>query len=420
MKVLQINNYHFIKGGSETVYLKTGELLEKRGHDVVYFSSLVGIDKDNLLYKSNVYLTKGNDFKKSVRKKVSSIISYFYSKRSYKDLKALLRKEKPDIAHLHIFYGNLSSSILKALKEESIPIVMSVHEYRMLCPVSVLYNKNGNICEKCAGGNYIPCVKYKCKNDSYLQSFIQALEAKFRDEYFDYKNFIDHFIMVSEFIYNKHIQYYPQLRDKSSKLYNFQCIDFQKVNSFLNKKVDLVYFGRLSKEKGIITLINAIRNMKDVSLRIIGDGPEYENIKELINKNDLNIRVKLIGYSSGEELWNYISEAKFVVVPSEWYENNPMTVIESQLMGIPVIGSKIGGIPEIIQNGQGFLFKAGSEEDLMDKIYLALGMEENEYNKMTKRVRDFANSVFSEDKHYESLLNIYTDVQKNYNLNIEN
>ena len=159
-----------------------------------------------------------------VLSKLMRIPSFIYSSKSYNSLKSLLKSEKPDIAHLHIFYGQLTSSVLKALKEEGIPTVMSVHEYRMLCPVSVFMNNKGEICEKCAGNSYWPCVVSKCNKGSYAFSAISALESAFRDRFFDYKEYVDHFIMVSQFIEKKHSQYFPGIENKSSILYNFQNI----------------------------------------------------------------------------------------------------------------------------------------------------------------------------------------------------
>lgn len=405
MKILQINNYHHVQGGSDTVYLNTGKLLEKQGHEVIYFSTT---SDDNIPHGTNQHFVPADDPNSGgMLAQLKKIPSFIYSRQSYKSLKELLKKEKPDIAHLHIFYGRLTSSVLQALKEEAIPMVMSVHEYRMLCPVSVFINNKGEVCEKCAGSSYVSCVTSKCNKGSYAYSAISALEATFRDKFFDYKKNIDHFIMVSNFIRNKHSQYYPEISNKSSVLYNFQHIDYK--NPTQEKEVDLVFFGRLSKEKGIMTLLNAIKDHKNISLKIIGTGPENEAIKEFIHSHSLK-KVKLLGFCKGNELWRHIVSAKFAVVPSECYENNPMTAIESLFLGVPVIGSNIGGIPEIIQENNGFLFEPGNAEDLQKSISLALDKTENEYEQMKQSAMAIAEEKFSEQSHYDQLKEIYTKV----------
>lgn len=405
MKILQINNYHHIKGGSDTVYLSTGKLLEKMGHEVIYFSSS---SDENVKEGQNEFFVPTEDPNEgNVLTQLKKIPSFIYSCANYRSLKKLIKKEKPDIAHLHIFYGRLTSSILKALKDESIPTVMSVHEYRMLCPVSVFMNNKGEICEKCAGKNYFSCVTSKCNKGSYAFSAISALESTFRDHFFNYKEYIDHFIMVSKFIQNKHSQYFSGIEKKSSILYNFKKLKIK--NEFIKKEVDLVFFGRLSREKGIMTLLNAIKDKNKISLKIIGTGPELENILKFIQIHSLN-NVRLLGFCQGDNLWNHISSAKFAVVPSECYENNPMTVIESLFLGIPVIGSKIGGIPEIVKKNHGFIFEPGKASDLQEKITEALKVSPKHYKEMEQSAKIFAEHNFSEEQHYHQLQKIYSNL----------
>ena len=387
------------------MYLSTGRLLEKMGHEVIYFSTR---GEENVTEGQNPYFVPTEDPNDGgILKQLKKVPKFIYSRTSYHSLKELLKKEKPDIAHLHIFYGRLTSSILKALKEESIPTVMSVHEYRMLCPVSVFMNNKGEICEKCAGKSYLPCVTSKCNKGNYAYSAISALESSFRDKFFDYKKQIDHFIMVSQFIQNKHIEYFPDIEKKCSVLYNFQNLKNSDIPT--KKEVDLVFFGRLSREKGIMTLLNSIKDNKDISLKIIGTGPERATIEEFIRSHSLS-HVNLLGFCRGDELWQHISSARFAVVPSECYENNPMTVIESLFLGVPVIGAKIGGIPEIVKEEHGFIFDPANEENLKQQINRALGINQTDYEKMRESSKAFAEKNFSEKNHYKKLIRIYKNL----------
>ena len=404
MKILQINNFHYNKGGSDAVYLNTGKLLKAKGHEVIYFSTQS--DKNESFGVNSYFIEQNNFNENSIINKVKSFPKFIHNNEAVTNLKKLIAIEKPDVAHLHIFYGHFSNSILKVLKAEGIPMVMSVHEYRMLCPVYIMLDNKNNICEKCAKGNYLNAIIKKCSKGSFVNSAVVALECNLRDRFYDYKEYIDHFIMVSKFIYNKHAEYYPNLRKKSSVLYNFK--EFSEGNRYpLNKEVDLIYFGRLSKEKGIITLLKSLATLKNVTLKIVGTGPEEFYIKQFIKDKKL-FNIKLLGYCKGDVLWQHITSARFTVVPSEWYENNPMTIIESLMLGVPVIGSRIGGIPEIITKKHGFIFDMSSVNSLRDEIEKSTKIDQEAYNEMSINAINFAQDNFSPDPHYNSLVNIYS------------
>ncbi len=185
MKILQINNFHYYKGGSDAVYLNTGRLLESKGQDVVYFSTLSDYNEDVGVNK--YFIAQNNLEEKSTINKIRSLPKFLYNREAVTNLKKLIAKEKPDIAHLHIFYRHFSSSILKVLKAEGIPMVMSVHEYRILCPVYIMLDNKNNICEKCAKGNYLNAILKKCSKGSIINSTVVALECKLRDNFFDYE-----------------------------------------------------------------------------------------------------------------------------------------------------------------------------------------------------------------------------------------
>ena len=156
MKILQINNFHYYRGGSDAVYLNTGKLLEAKGHEVIYFSTQS--DKNENFGVSPYFIEQNNFNEKSIINKVKSFPKFIHNNEAVANLINLIAKEKPDVVHLHIFYRHFSNSILKVLKAEGIPMVMSVHEYRMLCPVYIMLDNKNNICEKCAKGNYLNAI----------------------------------------------------------------------------------------------------------------------------------------------------------------------------------------------------------------------------------------------------------------------
>mgnify|MGYP004702923341 CR=1 FL=1 len=406
MKILQINNYHYYRGGSETVYLNTGKLLKEKGHSVAYFSS-----KSELNIPSNFENYFIENFETNPGTKIKKLKKFIYNATAAKKIEELIIDFKPDIAHLHIFYGLLTSSILTVLKKYKVRTIMSVHEYRMLCPVYTHINGKGLICEKCKSPNFIDCIINRCCRNSYSASFAVSLECFIRDKYYNYLKHVDHFIMVSNFIKNKHIAANISFSEKSTCIYNFS--EIKEFNSLI-KNNDFVYFGRLSKEKGLITLIKAMHKIPKFNLKIIGTGPQQELIRNYIKSNGI-MNVKLLGYKSGNELIAEVATSKYTIIPSEWFENNPMSLIESLSYGIPVIGANIGGIPELINNSTGFLFESGSVENLVETLTKAILLPVNDYKILSKNSFDFAQEFFSKEKHYNELMKVYIEVAKPIN-----
>lgn len=371
-------------------------------------------DKDSDNHYCDSYFTK--PFKHETAgfyQKIKHVPEFIYNKESKVNLESLIRNERPDIAHLHIFYGRLTSSILPVLKKYNIPVVMSVHEYRMLCPAYVMRDNEGNICEKCADGNYFHCITGKCIKSNLLYSSVSALECFIRDNFISYEDHIDKFIMVSQFIMDKHIQHKPSLAHKCEQLYNL--IDLNNYSPNFSHKGYYLYFGRLSREKGIMTLLKAWRHFPDLQLKIVGGGELENDIMKFINDNQLS-NIELIGYLKGGALFDAVKNSKFTLVPSEWYENNPMNVIESFALGKPVIGARIGGIPELIKEDyNGFLFESGDEDSLITSIKKAENISQEIYFLLGENAYAFAEDNFNAQIYYKKLIKIYENLTNNNN-----
>lgn len=405
MRILLINSYHYHKGGADAVYFNTARLLEQRGHEVFYFSTYHYNNEFHNLERS---FAKGRDLRKlTFVGKILAVPSFVYNIDAHNKLQRVIDQIKPDIVHIHLFLGGLSSSILSVFKKTKIPIIHTVHDYRLICPTYLFIDGKNKLCEKCIGGSYLKCIWNKCSEDSYSQSSILVLDAYFRKYIIKPLNYIDRFIFVSQFIKQKHIDYDNKFGQKAATLYNFNP-GLGSIVPSEEKGSHFLFFGRISREKGILTLIEAALRAKIV-LNVVGTGPMYEQLKDRKYNS-----IKFLGYKSGEELWSLIRNASFIIVPSEWYENNPMTIIEAYSFGKPVIGARIGGIPEIVEeNKTGYLFEAGSVSDLEMKLRDAENISIAEYKEMSLKARDFADTNFSPDKHYDALIKIYNEAVKN-------
>lgn len=358
MKVLMINKFLYPNGGSETYIFKIGEWLEKNGHEVQYFGmEHVGRCVGN---RVNAYTSDMDFHGGSILSKLTYPIKTIYSSEARKQIRKVLDDFKPDVCHINNFNYQLTPSIILEIKKwnKNCRIVFTAHDYQLVCPNHMLNNPNTHEnCEKCLGGHFINCTKGKCIHGSTAKSAIGTMEAMLWNGNGVYKNF-DKIICCSKFL-KKKMDTNPVFAERTIALHNF----VEKVeNRDVDKKDYVLYFGRFSEEKGIGTLIQAAKELPDVQFIFAGTGPLESEISGVKN-------IKNVGFQKGEALERLIREAKFSVYPSEWYENCPFSVMESQMYGTPVLGANIGGIPELIQVGKtGELFESGNKEELKSKI----------------------------------------------------
>ncbi len=411
MKILQINNFHYLNGGADKVYLETAKLLTGKGHEVQFFSTK---NERNESSKYEKYFVEDIDYfkLKNISEKGKAALRFIYYKKAASNLSELIEEHKPDIAHLHVFQGRLSCSILPVLKRHKVPIVFSLHEYKILCPVYTLLDNKSEICEACQGKRFYNCLLKRCNRNSVSQSFVSTVESYLRDRLYPIEKYADHIIMVSDFIYEKHIQYRPQLASKSSRLYNFNCSEATHQKSARGNY--FLYFGRLSPEKGIITMLEAFSKKPDFKLKIVGTGIMESDIKKFIEANSMN-NVELLGYKIGKELNDIISQASFTIVPSEWYESFGLIIIESMALGTPVIGANIGAIPELIEHqSNGFLFETKNSSDLLKQMEKADSVSDDAYQLFADNAQNFALNNFRKDDYYNTLISIYTNSIMSY------
>ncbi len=403
MKILMVNKYHYIKGGSETYYFALKRLLEACGHTVIDFSME---DEKNFASPYSEYFVEHVDYngKSGAMAKVKAAANIIYSAEAKKKFEQLIRDTKPDLVHLHIFQHQLSPSILDVLKKYQIPTVYTAHDLKMLC-LNYKMMHHGKICEECNGGNYIRCAKNRCVKDSFAKSCINVAEGylhQWRKSY----DVIGRIITPSAFYKEKFIRFGVD-KDRVVHIPNFLDKELPMVETSPDGKQYYLYFGRLSEEKGVFTLIKACEELS-VSLYIVGTGPLEKQLAAYVAERQLS-HVKLLGFQSGQALTNLVGNAKAVVLPSEWYENGPYSAIEALQLGRPILGADIGGIPELVK-GNGALFESGNAEDLREKIVWMETLDMEAYQKMEEASLLLYKNNYTSAIHYEQLRKVYRAV----------
>ncbi|MCD7796521.1 MAG: glycosyltransferase family 4 protein [Clostridiales bacterium] len=362
MKILMVNKFLYPNGGSETYMLKLGEHLSELGHSVEYFGML---HSDNCVTNSvNAYTEQMNFHNSGAVQKLKLSLKTIYSKEAMKKIRLVLDDFQPDAVHLNNFNYQLTPSVILEIRKwekdtgHKVKIIYTAHDYQLICPNHMLYNPDsGEICEKCINGQFVNCMKNKCVHSSTMKSAIGMIEAMYWNSNKTYEQ-IDTVICCSEFMKTK-LDTNPIFKNKTVAIHNF--MDSSPAQS-VGKGDYVLYFGRFSQEKGIDTLLSVCKSLPDIPFVFAGGGALEEKINKVAN-------IKNVGFKSGDELKELISRARFSIYPSEWYENCPLSVMESISLGTPVICANIGGIPELVSDGEnGLLFEPGNVKKLTEAI----------------------------------------------------
>ena len=401
MKILLVNKFLYPKGGAETYVLKLGDVLASNGHEVQYF----GLENEKNVVGNNVNsLVTDMDFNKGVKKNLSAPFRIIYSREARKKIKRVLYDFMPDAVHLNNIQFHLTPSIILEINKfrkktgKTVKIVYTAHDYQLICPSHGLFDADINICEKCLGGNYTHCLRTKCMKNSRAKSLLAMLDAyywKFSSAY----KYIDTIVCPSQFLKSK-LDTQKRFADKTVAVHNF--IETCNDETSDNKSNYVLEFGHLSKDKGTLTLLEAAKRMPNVPFVFAGYGAAVEEINKTPN-------AEFVGFKSGDELKNLIASALCSVCPSEMYENCPYSVMESQTLSTPVIGARIGGIPELIQEEKtGLLFEAGNVDDLEAKLRYYIETP----NVAQQYIENCKNLTFeTPETYYQKLIRYYGDNQ---------
>ncbi len=380
MRILKVHNFYQQAGGEDTSFDSEAMLLCSKGHEV-FRLNFYNRDLKNIIIWKQPFIT-------------------IWNKESYNKIQGIIRKNEPNVGHIHNIFPLASPSIIHAAKAEKLPLVMTLHNYRLLCP-SAIFFRNGIVCEKCSKKIFAwPGIYYGCWNGKAPTAVISIMFMIHRILKSWEK--IDLFIALTEFERHKFIDYGfspHRIVVKPNFVFQHHPVRLKQGNYVL-------FIGRLSPEKGILTAIKAWRYLREIPLKIVGDGILKGKIEKIIQQEKLH-KIQLLGFLSQTQVFNVMQDAQFLIFPSEWYEGFPRTIVESFSNGLPVLASRLGSMAEIVDDGRtGLLFNPQDSEDLAYKVNWAW-YHKNEIMEMRLNALREYEAKYTPEKNYEELIKIY-------------
>lgn len=423
MRILLVNKFHYRKGGAETYYLTVGSELERMGHEVAYFSMRY---PDNLPCEWDKYFVTQREYNnvKNPLKAARDGMALIYSPEAKRNFQALCEEFRPDVVHLNNVHRQITLSILDApyLRENKVPVFYTAHDYVTVCPGYLMLDGDGRVCDACLeDGRYRHCIERRCVKGSRAKSALAAMEASFNRAHKSNRR-IDRVIAPSRFMRSKLIEGgWPE--DKVVFLQNFA--DDAILDRAANAGADatdrenpyLLFFGRLSVEKGVDTLLRAFdatlpSHPQNMRLVVVGDGPDAADFKALASSLGCASRIEFAGYQTGGALQAYVERASLAIASSRWRENMPYSIVEALAAGTPVIGTNIGGIPELVDEGKtGFICEPGDVSSMADAISRGTSafLDLSAYSMLQRNCRSYVTENCSREKFMSDLVNLYKE-----------
>lgn len=406
MKILQINKFFYPKGGSETYFFDLTKVLEDHGHQVIHFSMKHHLNRPS---PYSQYFVDEIDFQKSegLGRDLVKFGHMIYSTEAKTKLEQLLEKEKPDVAHLHNIGHQISPSILKSLKKYGVPVVQTLHDYQLICPNYKLFTQ-GAACERCKVHKYYEAAANACVADSKLKGALAGLELAAQQATQIYEKNTDLFITPSNFLRDKLIEWQKN-PDQIVHVPNFFDYENHRPSKELGDYV--LFAGRLITEKGIMVLARAAQKLPGIKFKIAGEGEQSQELENFIKEQGLK-NIELLGFQSREQVLALVSHARLIVLPSIWYENYSIALLEAAALGKAVVASRIGGNPEIVKDGEtGLLVRPNDPDELAVKIE---GLFNNQAlaTKMGQQARVKLEKNNNKEEHAKRILEIYHQVIK--------
>ena len=402
MKVIIANTLHFREGGASNYCFHLADLLRSHHHEVCFFAMQ---DIDNLpdpnsdLFVSFINYRSLNQ-KKNIKNGLQVLSRAIYSTEARRKFSLLVDRVKPDIIHLQNIHAHITPSIILEAQKRGIPVVWTLHDYKLICPNShFLIDQTSEICEACRGGNFWRATQKRCKKGSVLASGMASLEA-YAHQLINIRQMVDAYLCPSNFLRQKLLENgYPLAKTHHLPL-------FLPAENFQHSEQDdgyLLFLGKLEPLKGIFPLVEAARLAPQVKLILAGRAEEAV----LSQLGELPPNVKYVGFQSGRALDELRQKARAVVLPSIWYENQPLSILEAFALGKPVIASDLGGMSELVGNNErGLLVPPGNANELAIALKWTI---ENPLNAQAigDRAYNYATNIHAPDVHYQKMVELY-------------
>ncbi|MDV7142068.1 glycosyltransferase [Tropicimonas sp. TH_r6] len=403
MRILLAHNNYIVQGGAEVFFHEVARVLEANGHEVLRFSAAEpGLDDVSHAehfpsaaeYKSGTLLSRTLQLPKMI-----------YNREAKAAFARMIERFKPDVIHAFAIYIRLTPSILDAAREAGVPVVLSCNDYKHICPNYKLFH-HGHICEDCKGGRFYKALANRCCHGSLTVSAASMTEAYFHEWKNLWRRNVSMFLFASRFMADKTLDFWGEDSVRIDYLQN--PFDADKYHVDANVGDYMLYFGRLIDEKGVDTLVDAAERVPEIPVVVVGDGPDLEKLEMRARQLD-NLRV--VGPAWGADLAQWQHGARAVVVPSIWHENFPYVILQAFAASNPVIGTRRGGIPELIEAGpHGWTYEAGDAEALAALMREVRDMPDAEIARMGAAACRYTHLSFSDAAIYERLRKIYGQV----------
>lgn len=413
MRILLVNYRYFISGGPEKYMFNIKKMLEDNGHEVIPFS--IHSNKNVETEYSRYFVepigsrdaTYFEECKKTPKVIWQMLTRSIYSVEVEKAIRKEIEEVKPDLVYIIHFVNKLSPSVIRGAKKMGKPVVLRLSDYFLLCPrFDFMYEKKP--CEECLHKGYRTCIQRRCVKGSLFASAVRVLSMKIHSLLNIYKD-VDAFITPSEFLKNKLVAN------------GFDAAKINCIPTFTASKSEVgqprigeygLYFGRITEEKGVETVVQAFEALPDHKVKIMGDDTteEAKRLIQYVEEKQLK-NIEFLGFKGGVELEEIIKGARYTLIPSVWYDNLPNTALESFQYSKPVIASNIGSLPELVLDGvNGYLFEAGDAEDLREKVLML--SDDETVVKMGAASRARLEDRFAPKKHYDALMRVFDSVKK--------
>ncbi len=402
MRVLQANKFFYPRGGAERYFLDLVDLLPARGHAVAPFSM---VHPKNLRSDYARYFVSQVDYTADRGRfgGIATAARTVYNRETRRRARELVAAFRPDVAHLHNIHHQLTGSLLEALAEARVPVVQTLHDFQWVCPVYT-FLRAGRVCEECRRGRFLPAVRHRCQGGSLPRSMVAAM-GLWVGEWRRWEDRVARFLAPSAFLSAKVVEHGLPAAKVETMGYLLR-LDAYRTGA--ERGDHALYAGRLSHEKGVATLLEALSRVPGLRLRVAGTGPLEPELRRRAETAAPG-RTAFLGHLEPEALRAEVGAAAFTVAPSEWYENQPYAVLESFASRTPVIGSDLGGIPELVRPGEtGLLFRAGSAESLAEALEAMRGHPDRAG--MGARARALVEDRFAPERRLAELEALYRRV----------